>query len=131
MNGTGRRASTRRQKEIARHLRALAPMMPLADFEAVMAGAVAGHLRHLPPSIAAWQALSARVRHAHTEYDALLSEGYDRDSARFFVADAMNDRLAAWGSARRVELSAEDGEGGPDAGENGGAAARGKGVDTA
>ena len=101
-------ARTRRQKDIARHLRALAPMMPMADFNAVIAGAIAGHLRHLPPSIAAWQALTSHVRHAHTDYDALLAEGYDRDSARFFVVDAMNGQLARWGSARRVS-GAEEG----------------------
>ena len=95
-------ARTRRQKEVVRHLRQLAPMMPMADFNAVLGGALAGHLRHLPPSIAAWQALSAHLRHAHTEYDTLLDEGYDRDAARFFVVDAMNTQLAAWGSARRV-----------------------------
>ena len=95
-------ARTRRQKDIARHLRALAPMMPMADFNAVMEGAVAGHLRHLPPSIAVWQALTSHVRHAHTDYDALLDEGYDRDAARHFVVDDMNDQLAVWGASRTV-----------------------------
>jgi len=102
-------ARTRRQKDIARHLRALAPMMPMADFNAVASGAIAGHLRHLPPSIAAWQALTSHLRHAHTDYDALLEEGYDRESARHFVIDAMNDQLARWGSSRRVAV---DGDGG-------------------
>jgi hypothetical protein len=95
-------ARTRRHKEIAKHLRVLAPMMPMADFNAALTGAVAGHLRHLPPSIAAWQALTSHLRHAHTEYDALLEEGYDRDSARFFVVEAMNAQLAAWGASRSV-----------------------------
>ena len=98
---------TKRQKDIARHLRVLAPRMVMADFNAALATAIAGHLRHLPPSIAAWQALTARVRHAHTDYDTLLAEGYDRDSARFFTLEATNDVLAAWGSARRV--SGEEG----------------------
>ena len=100
-------ARTRRQKDIVRHLRQLAPMMPMADFNAALDGAVAGHLRHLPPSIAAWQALTSHLRHAHTEYDALLDEGYDRDAARFFVVDAMNEQLALWGSARRVTSDEE------------------------
>ena len=103
-------ARTRRQKEIVRQLRHLAPMMPLADFDAALAGAVAGHLRHLPPSIAAWQALTSRLRHAHTDYDDLLDEGYDRDSARHFVVDAMNETLADWGSARRVSDADPDAE---------------------
>jgi hypothetical protein len=94
-----RRTGTRRQTAIARHLRGLAPMMPLADFNAALEVALAGHLRHLPPTVAAILGLSARLRHAHTEYDAMLAEGYDPDSARHFVAAAMNDMLARWGGA--------------------------------
>jgi hypothetical protein len=93
------RAKTSRQKSIARALRVLAPRMPLADFNAVLQIAVAGHLRHLPPSIAAAQALTTHVRHAHSKYDRLLEEGYDRDSARHFVRDAMNEVLAQWGAS--------------------------------
>ncbi|MCB1451747.1 MAG: DUF2293 domain-containing protein [Nitratireductor sp.] len=98
---------TSRQKELARRLRALCPQMPLADFIAVTEAATAGHLRHLPPSIALEQALSAHVRHAHTEYDALLADGYDRDSARHFVVDEMNLVLAHWGSHFRVNAGPE------------------------
>jgi len=94
-----RPATTSRQKAIARSLRVLAPRIPLADFNAVLQIAIAGHLRHLPPSIAASQALASQVRHAHTEYDRLLEEGYDRESARHFVLDAMNDVLARWGAS--------------------------------
>lgn len=96
-------ARTRRQREIARHLRLMAPRIAMADFEAALKTAIAGHLRHLPPSIAAWQGLAARARHAHTEYEALLAEGYDRDSARFFTLAATNATLASWGSTRRVD----------------------------
>lgn len=77
--------------------------MPLADFVAVEEAAATRHLRHLPPAIALWQALGAHVRHAHTEYDVLLDEGYDRDAARHFVADKMNDVLAEWGCHRRID----------------------------
>ena len=93
---------TARVKELTKQLRQLCPQMPLADFTPVLEGAAARHLRHLPPSIALWQALGAHVRHAHTEYDTLLEEGYDRDAARFFVVDAMNAKLAEWGCAERV-----------------------------
>jgi hypothetical protein len=37
-----------------------------------------------------------------TEYDALLTEGYDVDSARFFVLVRTNDILEEWGLRRRV-----------------------------
>ena len=65
----------------------------------------AGHLRHLPPSIAAWQAITARVRHAHTEYDTLLEEGYDRDSALHFVIHEMHEILLQWGCTKTIETS--------------------------
>ena len=96
------RTGTARQKEIARRLRMICPLMPLADFNFVLDTALAGHLRHLPPSIALQQALTSRIRHAHSEYDALLAEGYDRDSARHFVLDEMNAVLARWGSHLRL-----------------------------
>ncbi len=39
---------------------------------------------------AAWLSLVAYVRHALTEYDDLLAQGYDQESARFFVAAAID-----------------------------------------
>nr|WP_179956096.1 MULTISPECIES: DUF2293 domain-containing protein [unclassified Pannonibacter] len=83
-------------------LREMAPRIPMLDAGAVLDLALAGHLRHLPVSIAVWQALASHVRHSHTDYDALLDEGYDRDAARFFVAGAMDAILADWGCARRI-----------------------------
>lgn len=96
MNGTVR------QKEVAKLLRALCPRMPLADFTPVAEAASARRLKHLPPSIALWQALGAHVRHELTEYDDLLDEGYDRDAARHFVLEDMNEVLASWGCPRRI-----------------------------
>jgi hypothetical protein len=75
---------TKRQKDMRKALRALLPRVPMADAEAILEGALAGHLKHLPPSIALWQAVTSHVRHALTDYDALLADGYDRDAARFF-----------------------------------------------
>lgn len=86
-------------------LRALAPRIPLADANEVLERAESPHFRHLPPTIALWQAVSARVRHAHSDYDALLAEGYGRDAARFFVADEMNQVLEDWGCARRIDTT--------------------------
>lgn len=94
---------TKRQKDMRKALRALLPRVPMADAEAILDGALAGHLRHLPPSIALWQAVTSHVRHALTDYDALLADGYDRDAARFFVIDDMNLVLEDWGCARRIE----------------------------
>lgn len=90
------------KKEITKQLRALIPNAPLSDFLAIEELANAGHLRHLPPSIAAWQATASRVRHAHTDYDALLADGYDQDSARHFVLEDINNKLLDWGCTRQI-----------------------------
>ncbi len=94
---------TKRQKEMRKVLRALLPRVPMSDAEAILTIALAGHLRHLPPSIALWQGTTSHVRHGHTDYDALLDDGYRRDAARYFVAGEMNDCLRGWGCNREVQ----------------------------
>jgi hypothetical protein len=42
------------------------------------------------------------VRHALTDYDELLAQGYDHDSARFFVAADIQAVLERWSVARRL-----------------------------
>jgi hypothetical protein len=91
-----------RRREIARLLRRLCPHIVLADFEPVVTRACDRKLRHLPPSVALWQALGAHLRHVHIDYDELLAEGYDRDAARHFVVDEINATLNAWGCTRRI-----------------------------
>ena len=54
------------------------------------------------PEAAAWLSLVAYVRHALTEYDDLLREGYDAASARHFVVDDMERLLGGWGVRRRL-----------------------------
>jgi hypothetical protein len=84
-------------------VRALAPRIPKHEFEAVVDHAlVSAGLRTAAPEAAAWLSLVAYVRHTMTEYDALLADGYDQDSARFFVAGDIDEVLEAWGSPRRV-----------------------------
>lgn len=99
---------TKRQKDMRKALRVLLPRVPMADAEAILPQALAGHLRHLPPSIALWQATTSYIRHALTDYDQLLDDGYDRDSARFFILDDMNLVLEDWGSQKRVTGDPED-----------------------
>ena len=59
-------------------------------------------LKHAAPEEAAWLSLVAYVRHVFTDYDELLTQGYDQDSARFFVAEAMEAKLAGWGVRRKL-----------------------------
>ena len=62
-------------------------------------------LRQAPPETAAWLSLVAYVRHALTEYDDLLEQEYDHDSARFFVADQIDAILNNWGVRRKLTAS--------------------------
>lgn len=102
------RPSTGRQRAVAKALTALLPMAPYSDIEPIRAAALASHLRTLPPSVAVWLATVAHVRHVHTDYDGLLDEGYDRDSARFFVAEQINRVLTSWRATRLLDPEADD-----------------------
>src|SRR5262245_39170037 len=84
-------------------LQRLAPRIPPHEFGAVVDHALDSRgLRGAVPENAAWLSLVAYVRHALTEYDDLLTQGYDQDSARHFVADDMRDVLASWGVKRTL-----------------------------
>ncbi len=96
-----------RRSEIETALRRLVPGIPSHEFGAVIDHALdSGGLRAASPEAAAWLSLVAYVRHTFTDYDARLDEGYDRDSARFFVLEEMNGVLKGW-SAKRL-VSEED-----------------------
>jgi hypothetical protein len=93
-----------RREAIEQALKILAPRIPRHEFEAVADHALGSRgLRNAVPEAAAWLSLVAYVRHSFTDYDGLLGEGYDPDSARFFVLDDMNAVLEGWGSPRRVD----------------------------
>lgn len=84
-------------------VRRLAPKIPPHEFGAVVDHALDSRgLRGATPETAAWLSLVAYVRHALTEYDDLLAQGYDQDSARFFVADEIRAVLAGWGAKRTL-----------------------------
>ncbi|ESW86440.1 MULTISPECIES: DUF2293 domain-containing protein [unclassified Mesorhizobium] len=96
-------APTGRRRAIAKALTALLPLAPYADMENIRADAGAVHMKSLPPSIAVWLATIAHIRHAHTDYEKLLAEGYDRDSARFFVIEQTNIVLTRWRATRLLD----------------------------
>lgn len=92
-----------KRAEIEAALRRLAPRIPDHEFGAVVDHATDSvGLRPASPETAAWLSLVAYVRHATTEYDELLRQGYDRDSARYFVAGEIDATLAGWGVRRRL-----------------------------
>src|SRR5690348_12767200 len=93
--------STRTMIEEA--LRRLAPRIPSHEFGAIVDHALDSRgLRGAAPETAAWLSLVAYVRHTLTEYDDLLTQGYDQDSARYFVADDIREVLADWGVKRTL-----------------------------
>ncbi|GAA0576516.1 DUF2293 domain-containing protein [Caenispirillum bisanense] len=92
-----------RREAIGRALDALAPRLPRHERTAVLDHALdSPGLRKAAPQTAAWLSLVAYARHVFTEYDALLADGYDADSARFFVLAELNAVLADWGVRREV-----------------------------
>jgi len=95
--------STKFQREMSKALKELVPLAPLADALVIKDIAHKRHLRHLPAPIGAWLAVTTHVRHNHTEYDALLNDGYDSDSARHFVLEDINDVLRSWQASRLIE----------------------------
>ena len=96
-------AAPRTDIELA--LRRLAPGIPRHEFGAVVDHALdSTGLRSATPETAAWLSLVAYVRHVLTEYDDLLAQGYDADSARHFVADPMQAVLTAWGARRNLSV---------------------------
>ncbi|AQX28262.1 MULTISPECIES: DUF2293 domain-containing protein [unclassified Bartonella] len=93
----------RRKRIISKELIALIPQVPYLDSQYISTAAARTSMKYLPPSIAVWLATIAHIRHQHTEYDNLLCEDYDRDSALFFVFDAINKKLIEWGSNRLLK----------------------------
>ena len=104
-----RRSDCSREKALAKRteiegsLSGLAPRIPKHEFEATVDHAMASKgLSHASAETAAWLSLVAYVRHALTEYDDLLAQGYDHESARFFVAADINTILNSWGIRRKL-----------------------------
>ncbi|MCA1909618.1 MAG: DUF2293 domain-containing protein [Magnetospirillum sp.] len=87
-----------RRAAIAQALAVLAPHIPKYDREAVLDRAEdSSGLRHASPQAAAWLALTSHIRHTHTDYDRMLDDGYDADSARHFCTESMRQVLMEWG----------------------------------
>lgn len=92
-----------KRTEIEAALRRLAPQIPPHEFGVVVDHATDSRgLQTSSPETAAWLSLVAYVRHAFTDYDDLLAQGYDQDSARFFVTEEIESVLGRWGVARRL-----------------------------
>jgi len=83
-------------------LRDLVPLIAYADSLPILQATRRPHMRTLAPVDAVFLATIAHIRHAHTDYDDLLAEGYDHEAARHFVMDEINIVLREWGASRGV-----------------------------
>lgn len=89
--------------DIEAALRRIAPRMPAHEFGAVVDHALdSPGLRTASVENAVWLSLVAYLRHTLTDYDALLDDGYDRDSARHFVMAEMEAVLKGWSVRRKL-----------------------------
>ena len=111
--------STKRQKDIAKALTLLLPGVPFADAEAIRVLAAKRQYKRLPVSTSLWLAAIAHIRHARTDYDALLDDGYDPASARHFVLQPINKVLTEWRATRFLDPDENDEEALADSEENG------------
>ena len=94
-----------RRAAIEAALRHLVPKIPSHEFGAVVDHALdSAGLKTASAELAAWLSLVAYARHVFTDYDTLMTEGYDRDSARHFVADEIEAVLKGWGARRSLEV---------------------------
>lgn len=98
------RDKAHRMRQVRKTLKLMIPNASLSDFQKIMAIAEGSHLRHLPSPILSWRSVTTHIRHNYTEYDALLEEGYDIESAKHFVLDVMNETLELWGAIKRIKV---------------------------
>jgi hypothetical protein len=85
-------------------LRRLAPRIPAHEFGAVVDHAVdSPGLAVATPESAAWLSLVAYVRHVFTDYDELLQQDYDQESAPPFRGRRDRCRPARLGRATALE----------------------------
>ncbi len=92
-----------RRAPIIAALARLAPGLPPHEARVVADHAVDSlGLKKAKPETAAWLSLVAYARHVHSEYDALLEDGYDHEAARHFALPAMQQALRDWGVTRTI-----------------------------
>jgi hypothetical protein len=100
-DGRGRRLT--RDHAIAAALRRLLPHLDPRDERGIVDRALGSRgLKTASPEAAAWLSAVAYARHGFTDYDQLLADGYDHESARHFTLDALNEVLRAWGARHSV-----------------------------
>ena len=81
----------------------MAPRTPPHEFAAIIDHALDSRgLKAASPEVAAWLSLISYIRHVLTDYDELLEQGFDVESARHFVITDIDATLQRWGVRRRL-----------------------------
>lgn len=70
--------------------------IPYYDAEQIIVATQKPHLKHLPISIATWLATIAYIRHNYTDYDNLLQDGFEKEAARYYTTQQINETLENW-----------------------------------
>lgn len=92
-----------RSQQIEQCLLRLAPKADPRDLAAILDHALHSKgLRKAAPDKAAWLSLESWLRHNASDYEDLLEQGYDMESARHFCRDQINAALDAWGCPKRL-----------------------------
>jgi hypothetical protein len=88
-----------RRVTLQRCLRQWLPAIPEWEAGTIIAHCLdSASLRQVAPQGAVRLAAVAFVRHACTDYEALLEQGYGVEAARHFVAATIDEVLAGWGA---------------------------------
>jgi len=98
------RADREYVQQFAGEIRSQYPGCPVAEAQSIAEHACLKYSGRVGRSSAAKEfnakaielAVRAHVRHAHTPYDRLLSQGWDRHDARSAVADGLDRILSGW-----------------------------------
>lgn len=102
-------AAAPRRQAIESCLRRLAPRAPNHDFAEVRDHALTSPgLKKAAPDKAAWLSLVAYLRHAYTDYEDMMNDGYGAEAARHFCREQINAVLADWGCPRTLSDGAEE-----------------------
>lgn len=98
-----------RRELILHEIERLVPRVPDHEKDEIAGHALSSKgLKKAAPARAAWLSLVAYIRHVHTDYEALLADGYDVDSARHFCRAGIEEVLASWGCTDRLTNDDDD-----------------------
>lgn len=76
--------------------------IPYYDSEQIIKNVAKPHLKQLPSSIAVWLCVISYIRHEYTDYDNMLQNGFEKDAARHYTTQQINDILEKWQCTKKL-----------------------------